>query len=83
MLPNRIEHVLADFAAVHAGGVPVTLYATLAPEQIGYRRGTATPGSPCSTARTSWPAGRPVLAELPGLLKVIVRDAGACPAGSA
>ena len=36
MLPNRMEHVLADYAAVHAGGVPVTFYATLAPEQVAY-----------------------------------------------
>src|ERR1700687_1141902 len=35
MLPNRSEHVLADFGAVHAGGVPVTFYATLAAEQVG------------------------------------------------
>jgi long-chain acyl-CoA synthetase len=32
MLPNRSEHVLADLGAVHAGGVPVTFYATLAAE---------------------------------------------------
>ena len=31
MLPNRSEHVLADLGAVHAGGLAVTLYATLAP----------------------------------------------------
>src|SRR6185437_15398523 len=30
MMPNRVEHVLADFGVVHAGGVPVTFYATLA-----------------------------------------------------
>jgi long-chain acyl-CoA synthetase len=36
MLPNRSEHVLADLGAVHAGGLGVTLYATLAPEQIAY-----------------------------------------------
>ena len=39
MLPNRSEHVLADLGAVHAGGLAVTLYATLAPEQIGYVAG--------------------------------------------
>ena len=37
MLPNRVEHVLADYATVHAGGVPVTFYATLAPDQISYQ----------------------------------------------
>jgi acyl-CoA synthetase (AMP-forming)/AMP-acid ligase II len=36
MLPNRVEHVLADLGALHAGAVPVTLYATFAPEQVAY-----------------------------------------------
>ena len=36
MLPNCSEHVLADLGAVHAGGLGVTLYATLAAEQIAY-----------------------------------------------
>src|ERR1700689_3583632 len=36
MLPNRSDHVLADLGAVHAGGLAVTLYATLAAEQIAY-----------------------------------------------
>ncbi len=33
---NRIEHVLADIAAVHAGGIPMSIYNTLAPEQVAY-----------------------------------------------
>ena len=36
MMSNRPEHVIADQGAVHAGAVPTTLYATLAPEQIRY-----------------------------------------------
>jgi long-chain acyl-CoA synthetase len=36
MMDNRVEHVLADQAIVHAGGVPTTLYSTLAPEQVRY-----------------------------------------------
>ena len=36
MLPNRVEHVLADQAALHAGGIPVTFYPTLAPDQVAY-----------------------------------------------
>src|SRR6516225_10622057 len=39
MLPNRSEHVLADQAVMHAGGTPVTFYATLAAEQIAYVAG--------------------------------------------
>lgn len=33
---NRPEHVIADLAAVTAGGTPVTIYSTLAPNQIQY-----------------------------------------------
>lgn len=33
---NRPEHYLADLAVLHAGGVPVTVYSTLAPPQIEY-----------------------------------------------
>ncbi len=36
MSGNRPEHVLADFAAVHAGATPVTIYSTLAASQIQY-----------------------------------------------
>jgi long-chain acyl-CoA synthetase len=34
MLPNRVEHVTADAAAVHAGCVPVSIYPTLSSEQV-------------------------------------------------
>jgi long-chain acyl-CoA synthetase len=33
---NRPEHVIADFAAVHAGATPLTIYSTLAANQIQY-----------------------------------------------
>src|SRR5712691_1103959 len=36
LMRNRPEHVIADLAILHAGGTPVSLYATLAPEQIAY-----------------------------------------------
>jgi long-chain acyl-CoA synthetase len=36
MAGNRPEHVIADFAAVHAGATPVTIYSTLAASQIQY-----------------------------------------------
>jgi long-chain acyl-CoA synthetase len=81
MLPNRAEHLLADQAAVHAGGVPVTFYATLAADQVRYvaddcdARIVVLDGGP-ELAR--W---QPVLDQLPGVRKVIVRDAAACPPG--
>jgi long-chain acyl-CoA synthetase len=34
MSGNRPEHVIADFGAVHAGATPVTIYSTLAANQI-------------------------------------------------
>lgn len=36
MAGNRPEHVIADFAAVHVGATPVTIYSTLATNQIQY-----------------------------------------------
>ncbi|MFE6506942.1 AMP-dependent synthetase/ligase [Nocardioides sp. NPDC057767] len=36
MAANRIEHIIADLAAVLAGGVPISIYNTLAPDQVGY-----------------------------------------------
>jgi long-chain acyl-CoA synthetase len=36
MSSNRPEHVIADFATVHAGATPVTIYSTLAASQIQY-----------------------------------------------
>ena len=36
MSRNRPEHLIADYAVLHARGVPVSLYNTLAPEQVQY-----------------------------------------------
>ncbi|OHV34113.1 MULTISPECIES: AMP-dependent synthetase/ligase [Pseudofrankia] len=43
MCSSRIEHVVADLAAVLAGGVPVSVYNTLSPEQVGYVSAQAAP----------------------------------------
>ena len=81
MMPNRAEHWLADQAVVHAGGVPVTFYSSLAPGQIAYT------AQDCDARIAVLDGGRelalwqPVLATLPGLKTVIVRDPAACPAG--
>ena len=81
MLPNRSEHVLADLGAVHASGLGVTMYATLTPEQIAYVAADcdariAVLDGPAELAR--W---QPVLDQLPGIKKIIVRDWTVCPAG--
>ncbi|HET9782085.1 MAG TPA: AMP-binding protein [Candidatus Dormibacteraeota bacterium] len=36
MARNRPEHLIADYGALHARAVPVSLYNTLAPEQVQY-----------------------------------------------
>ena len=81
MLPNRVEHVLADLAAVHSGGVPVTFYATLAADQIRYMAADCDARIAVLDGAAELARWQPVLASLPGLRKIIVRDAAACPAG--
>jgi long-chain acyl-CoA synthetase len=81
MLPNRLEHVLADQAAVHAGGVPVTFYATFAPDQVGYVAGDCDARVAVLDGADELARWEPVLGTLPGLKKIIVRDPGACPSG--
>ena len=81
MLPNRSEHVLADLGAVHAGGLGVTLYATLAPEQIGYVAADCDARIALLDGAAELARWQPVLDQLPGLTTVIVRDPVACPAG--
>src|ERR1700761_580869 len=81
MLPNRLEHVLADLGAVHAGGVPVTFYPTLTAEQVGYQAADCDARIAVLDGADQVARWRPVLAQLPGLRHVIVRDAAACPAG--
>jgi long-chain acyl-CoA synthetase len=81
MLPNCTEHVLADLAAVHAGGLATTFYATLAPEQIAFVAGDCDARIAVLNGAGELARWQPVLAQLPGLKTIIVRDAAACPAG--
>jgi long-chain acyl-CoA synthetase len=83
MLPNRMEHVLADQAVLHAGGVPVTFYATLAPDQIRYVAADCDVRIAVLDGESELARWEPLLASLPGLTRVIVRDAEACPADHA
>ena len=81
MLPNRVEHVLADLGVVHAGGVPVTFYATLAADQIGYVAGDCQATIAVLDGASELARWQAVLTGLPGLTKIIVRDGAACPSG--
>ncbi len=81
MMPNRAEHVLADLGAMHAGGIPVTFYATLAADQVGFVAGDCDARIAVLDGADQLARWSPVLDRLPGLAKIIVRDAGACPPG--
>ncbi|HXJ25009.1 MAG TPA: AMP-dependent synthetase/ligase [Streptosporangiaceae bacterium] len=81
MLPNRVEHVLADYATVHAGGVPVTFYATLAPDQISYQAQDCDVRIAVLDGADQLARWGPALAAMPSLARVVVRDAAACPDG--
>ncbi|HEY0536964.1 MAG TPA: AMP-dependent synthetase/ligase [Actinoallomurus sp.] len=79
MMPNRTEHVLADLGVVHAGGVPTTLYATLAPEQVAYVAGDCSARYAVLEGQDQLDRWRPVLSRLPALRGIIVLDD--CPTG--
>jgi long-chain acyl-CoA synthetase len=81
MLPNRLEHVLADLGTLHAGGVPVTFYPTFAPDQVAYVAANCDARIVVLDGAAEVARWQLVLAELPGVRHVIVRDAAACPAG--
>jgi long-chain acyl-CoA synthetase len=81
MMPNRVEHVLADLGVLHAGGVPVTFYATLAAEQIGYQAGNCDAAIAVVDGQDELARWQPVLDRLPGLRAIVVRDDAACPVG--
>ncbi|HXA63392.1 MAG TPA: AMP-binding protein, partial [Streptosporangiaceae bacterium] len=79
MMPNRSEHVLADLGAVHAGAVPTTVYATLAPDQVAYVAGNCAAVVAVLDGPDQLSRWQPVLDRLPALRKVIVLND--CPAG--
>ncbi len=79
MLPNRLEHVLADLGVLHAGGIPVTFYATLAAEQIAFVAGNCDATVAVIDGSSELGRWQQVLAQLPSVRAVIVRDAVACP----
>jgi long-chain acyl-CoA synthetase len=80
MLPNRLEHVLADMGALHAGAVPVTFYATSSPEQIAFMAANCMATVAVLDGAGELARWQQVLAQLPALRTIIVRDAAACPA---
>jgi long-chain acyl-CoA synthetase len=80
LMPNRVEHVLADLAAVHARAVPVTFYATLASDQVAFMATDCDARIAVIDGFAELARLEPALDRLPRLVKIIVRDPEACPA---
>jgi long-chain acyl-CoA synthetase len=74
MTRNRPEHVIADLAAVHAGATPVSLYNTLAPEQIQYIAGHCGAKVAVVEGREFMQRWEKVKADLPALENVILLE---------
>ncbi|HEY4410632.1 MAG TPA: long-chain fatty acid--CoA ligase [Acidimicrobiia bacterium] len=71
---NRPEHLVADQGILHAGGIPVTLYSSLAPDQI------VTCVTDCGATvavlenRAYWNRWAPLLGRMPSLRRVVLID---------
>jgi long-chain acyl-CoA synthetase len=74
MCRNRPEHLIADLGAVHAGATPVSIYNTLAPEQIAYIAGHCEAKIAIVEGREFMERWEKVKAELPALERVVVID---------
>jgi len=72
MTKNRPEHVITDLGAVHAGATPVSLYNTLAPEQIQYIADHCNAKVAVLEGREFMERWEKVKADLPALERVIL-----------
>ncbi len=76
MARNRPEHLIADLGILHAGATPVSLYNTLAPEQIAYIAGHCEARAAVVEGRTFMERFEKVRADLPALERaVLIEDA--------
>ncbi|MBI4259494.1 MAG: AMP-binding protein, partial [Actinobacteria bacterium] len=74
MARNRAEHLIADLGAVHAGATAVSLYNTLAPEQIQYIAAHCSAKVAVVENRELMERWEKVRAELPALEHVVLID---------
>jgi long-chain acyl-CoA synthetase len=72
MARNRPEHVIADLGIIHAGATPVSLYNTLAPEQIAYIAGHCEARLAIVEGREFMERFEKVKADLPALERVVL-----------
>ncbi|GAB2886253.1 AMP-dependent synthetase/ligase [Nocardioides pacificus] len=81
MASSRTEHVLADLAAVHAGATPMSVYATLAPEQVRFVSGHSEPSVVILEGADQLARWEQALDASGSIRKVVLMDAAAKPAG--
>ncbi|GAA1509143.1 AMP-dependent synthetase/ligase [Nocardioides humi] len=80
MASNRIEHVVADLGAVHAGAVSMSVYNTLSPDQVAYVAGHAEPAVVVLESADHLARWERALGSTDALRTVVLIDAEA-PAG--
>ena len=83
MMASRTEHWLVDLAAVHLGAVPSTIYPTLSAEQMRYLARHSAAQVLVLEGPAELERWRPILADLPDLLRVVLVDETAEPAADA
>jgi len=74
MATNRIEHIITDAAALHAGGIPVPIYLTAAPEQIAAIAAQCTPTVLVADPADQLTQWEPALARMDRLKLIVGLD---------
>ncbi len=74
MARNRPEHLIADYAAMHLGATPVSIYNTLAAEQIAYIAGHCGAKVAVVEDRGFFERWEKVKPDLPALEHVVLLD---------
>ena len=77
MARNRPEHLIADLGVMHAGATPVSLYNTLAPEQIAYVSGHCDATIAIVEDEGFLAKFREIRDQLPKLRKIVAIEPGA------
>ena len=80
MASNRIEHVIADLGSLHAGAVPMSIYNTLAPDQVAFVAGRSAPRVVIAENADHLARWETALAD-DGIVRVVVLDEDALPTG--
>jgi long-chain acyl-CoA synthetase len=71
MATNRIEHLVADMGSVLAGAVPMSIYNTLSPDQIGFIAGQARPAVVIVETADHLERWRTTVTSQEGILRVV------------